>query len=80
MTKEAEPERSRAAVELGEAIRDCARRLTEPRRLAVTLHLAGHGREEIARMLRWTLKQADNHKHRGLVDLRRCLSDKGIAP
>ena len=54
--------------------------LAESRRLAVTLHLQGHDRRSSATILGWQVKQVDNHKHRGLVDLRRCLEQKGHAP
>jgi RNA polymerase sigma-70 factor, ECF subfamily len=73
-----DPERVTAAKETGQAIRDCLGRLIRPRRLAVTLHLQGHGVTEIGRLLGWSAKKAENLVYRGLADLRNCLSAKGM--
>lgn len=61
-------------------IRHCLARLIENRRLAVTLHLEGHAVPEIAEILGWRRKKADNCVYRGLADLRACLEQKGYRP
>jgi RNA polymerase sigma-70 factor, ECF subfamily len=73
-----DPERCARGREAGRAIRDCLARLVTPRRLAVALHLQGHGVPEVARLLGWGEKRTDNLVYRGLADLRACLADKGI--
>ena len=75
-----DPEREAASRRIGEAIRDCLHLIADSRRRAVTLYLVGHSVPELARMLRWTRKRADNLVYRGMADLRRCLSGKGITP
>ncbi|MEM6995405.1 MAG: sigma-70 family RNA polymerase sigma factor [Myxococcota bacterium] len=74
------PETNAANRQLGGEIRDCFGRMARSRRLAVALYLEGRGATEIATMLDWKRKQADNLVYRGLSDLRRCLTDKGISP
>ncbi len=66
--------------EIGEAIRDCLLRLVEARRAAVTLYLHGHTVPEAAALLRSEAKRIENLVYRGLADLRRCLSAKGLEP
>jgi len=73
-----DPEREYSGHEIGQAIRDCLGRLIRPRRLAVTLHLQGHTVAEVARLLSWGVKRADNLVYRGLADLRECLDMKGV--
>lgn len=75
-----DPEREAASRGIGDAIRDCLQRIVEARRRAVTLHLVGHTVPEIARLLNQRPKQTDNLVYRGMADLRRCLSGKGITP
>jgi RNA polymerase sigma-70 factor, ECF subfamily len=75
-----DPERWRAAREIGLGIQDCLGRLIEPRRLAVALHLQGHSVPEAARVLGWKSKNVENLVYRGLADLRRCLAAKGLKP
>jgi RNA polymerase sigma-70 factor (ECF subfamily) len=72
------PEQLYRGLEAAAAIRDCLGRLIRPRRLAVTLHLQGHRVPEVARLLGWSPKRAENLVYRGLVDLRECLDGKGI--
>lgn len=74
------PERNRAAREVGRAIRDCLGRLIRPRRLAATLHLQGHSVPEVSHLMGWTAKKAENLVYRGLADLRECLAAKGVTP
>lgn len=74
------PERAGADREIRRAVRDCLMTLVRPRRLAVTLHLQGHSIRESAQLLDWPPKRVDNLVYRGLADLRRCLTGKGITP
>lgn len=66
--------------EIGRSILDCLSRLVLARRRAVTLHLLGHGVPETAERLDIDYKKASNLVFRGLADLRRCLSAKGMTP
>ena len=74
------PERWAAGAGAGRAIRECLRGIVPPRRRAVTLHLLEHSVPEIARLLGWPEKKAENAVYRGLASLRRCLSEKGWEP
>jgi len=62
------------------AMRDCLGSMAQSRCLGVTLYLQGHRIAEIARLLGWRPKKADNAVYCGLADLRICLRDKGIEP
>jgi len=77
---EAGPERELRGRELGRAIQGCLAALSQPRRLAVALHLYGYGRVESTEILRWPEKRIDNLRYRGLADLRSCLEGKGYQP
>lgn len=77
---DAGPERQALAGEIAAGIRACLVRLVRPRRLAVTAYLMGCGVPETAGLLGWDRKRAENLVYRGLADLRRCLSGKGIEP
>lgn len=74
------PERHAAGAELGRAIQGCLAALIRPRRMAVALHLRGHGVPEVSELLGWNRTRAENLVYRGLRDLRRCLSEQGVAP
>jgi RNA polymerase sigma factor (sigma-70 family) len=50
------------------------------RRVAVRLHLMGYGRDEIAALLHWNEAKTRNLIYRGLEDLRRLLTVRGIGP
>lgn len=75
-----DPEASLAGAEVGRAIEGCLAGLTEPRRLAVTLHLQGHSVPEAAALLGWDDKRTENLVYRGMAELRRCLEGKGVTP
>jgi RNA polymerase sigma-70 factor (ECF subfamily) len=75
-----DPEERVSARELADGVARCLQALVRPRRLAVTLHLQGHSVPEIASLLRWGTKQAENLTYRGLENLRACLKAKGLAP
>jgi RNA polymerase sigma-70 factor (ECF subfamily) len=74
------PDSMALSTEIGAAIRACLQKLVRGRRLAVTLYLQGCTIKELALSLGWTPKRADNLVYRGLADLRRCLTRKGITP
>ena len=74
---EAHPEQTMQQADLGRDIQDCLAGVTEDRRRAVTLHLLGYDRQEIAAALQRPGKSTDNLIYRGLDDLRRCLRGKG---
>jgi RNA polymerase sigma-70 factor (ECF subfamily) len=76
----ADPERIAAGREAGRALLSCLDGLVRPRRLAVTLYLQGHSVPEAAGLLAWTAKRTENLVFRGLADLRRCLTAKGMKP
>jgi RNA polymerase sigma-70 factor (ECF subfamily) len=80
VAREPDPESRASARRIGAGILDCLRKMIEPRRLAVTLHLQGHTVPEIGRLLGWKAKRADNLVYRGLADLRVCLEEKGLKP
>ena len=74
-----DPDSVVAAREVASGLRACLANLRASRRLAVTLHLQGHSVPEVAAILQWRTKRAENLVYRGLADLRRCLSMKGLA-
>lgn len=76
----ADPQRGALGREIGRGLRACLAALAEARRRACTLHLLGHGTIEVARLLGWEAKKAENAIYRGLADLRSCLENKGLAP
>jgi RNA polymerase sigma-70 factor (ECF subfamily) len=75
-----DPEQQRRAREIGAGIQECLARLVSDRRRAVTLQLVGHSVPDIAKLLGWNLKRAENLVYRGLDDLRACLTAKGLEP
>lgn len=75
-----DPESQAARRELGVAVRGCLTCLSRERRLAVTLHLQGQSVPEVARLLGWDAKRAENLVYRGLGNLRACLIGKGHKP
>lgn len=75
-----DPERARAAREIGRGIAACLKQLIDSRRLAVTLFLRGCSVPETARRLGWSSKKAEHLVSRGLAGLRSCLASKGLAP
>ncbi len=75
----ADPETLAASREIAVGIGHCLSGLSSPRRLAVMLHLQGHSVSEVATLMSWRFKKAENLVYRGLADLRRCLATKGLA-
>ena len=76
----AAPDSAAFSAEVGAAIRGCLVKLVRSRQLAVTLYLQGCTIKEVAGLLGWSTKRADNLIYRGLADLRQCLTRKGITP
>lgn len=74
------PEALAAGRALGGAIRECLRAQAPPRRAAAVLHLQGHTVPQIATLLGWNGKKAENMVYRGLAGLRACLEAKGVRP
>lgn len=74
------PERHADSRAIGAAIAECLQGMLPERRQAVTLHLLGHTVPEVARLLGWNGKRADNTVYRGLADLRNALAERGITP
>lgn len=66
------------AKELRAAMEDCLSKINVERRRATGLRLQGFTIPEIAKMLDWKDKKAENMERRGRLDLRRCLSKKGF--
>lgn len=76
----ASPERRYAAGQIATALRSCLTRLIEPRLQAVTLHLLGYKKPQIAERMGWNRKRASNLVFRGLENLRDCLRKMQVAP
>ncbi len=74
------PEREAGSRAIGVAIAECLHGMLPERRQAVTLHLLGHTVPEVAKLLGWSQKRADNAVYRGLADLRCALADRGVTP
>jgi RNA polymerase sigma-70 factor (ECF subfamily) len=73
-----DPERRAIARQTGVAIRACLQKLVSARRSAVVLHLQGHAVPDVAKLLGWDAKKAENAVYRGMMDLRGCLRSKGV--
>lgn len=67
------------ADELVSAVGRCLEGMLPTRRVVVQLHLAGHERAEIARLLGWSEAKVRNLTYRGLADLRESLQAAGIS-
>lgn len=77
VTQAPNPEKRYAGRQLGQAIFDCLQKLIPPRRRAVTLYILGHGASEVAKLLGWSRRRAENLTFRGREDMRDCLAGKG---
>ena len=72
---------AQAALEGAELAQQVARAIdaiTESRRPAVRMYLAGYSREDIAELMGWSEAKTRNLLYRGLDDLRRELASMGI--
>ncbi len=74
------PEQEAVAAQIGERLHRCLAGLERSRRIAVTLHLQGHGVSEAARLVGWDYKRMENLVYRGLAEVRKCLTAAGLKP
>ena len=74
------PEDVTAGRQLGATIRECLRAQVPQRRAAAVLHLQGHTVPQIATLLGWSEKKAENLVYRGIAGVRACLEAKGVRP
>ena len=77
---EADPERRSIDRQLSVSLRECLAQQVRTRRIAVTLSLQGYTAPETAQLLDWTVRKVENLVFRGVADLRKCLSTKGLEP
>ncbi len=75
-----DPEHEASSRQTGQAIKDCLSRMKAERKRAVALYLQGTSVPESSRILGWNRKRTENLVFRGLMDLRQCLTKKGIRP
>lgn len=75
---EASPEDLARRREVGEAIESSIAELPQARRRAVRLHLLGLSSPEISRLTGWSGTKTRSLISRGLAELRRKLSEKGV--
>lgn len=68
------------ARELAAQIDAAVEMLPIDRRVAVRFHLSGYDRDDIERALGWSEAKTRNLLYRGLNDVRRRLTDMGVAP
>lgn len=73
-----DPEAEQHRQDLRSAIFDCLGKMKTERRLALSLNLQGFSNREAAQMLGWGEKRNENLTSRGRMDLRKCLTKKGI--
>jgi RNA polymerase sigma factor (sigma-70 family) len=74
----ADPERDLEYSELALQVARAIDEIPASRRAVVRMHLAGHPREEIARLLGWSEAKTRNLLYRGLADLRARLTELGV--
>lgn len=79
-TAERAPDRALEGSELLEALTQTIADLSDSRRPVVRMYLVGYSRQEIADLLGWSEAKTRNLLYRGLDDLRRALSQRGIGP
>jgi RNA polymerase sigma factor (sigma-70 family) len=78
MPEVAGPDQDFAESELAEQVERAIESIHPSRRPAVRMHLMGHSRDEIAKVMGWTQAKARNLIYRGLADLRERLEAQGI--
>ena len=72
------PDQALAESELAEQVERALQSIQPSRRPVVRMHLVGHSREEIARVLGWSEAKTRNLLYRGLADLRERLLAEGV--
>jgi RNA polymerase sigma factor (sigma-70 family) len=72
------PELDLAESELANQVERALQSIQASRRPVVRMHLMGHSREEIARVLGWSESKTRNLLYRGLADVRERLQAEGV--
>jgi RNA polymerase sigma factor (sigma-70 family) len=72
------PEQALAESELAQQVERALQSIQPSRRPVVRMHLMGHPREEIARVLGWSESKTRNLLYRGLADVRERLLAEGV--
>ena len=72
------PDRDLAESELARQVEQAIETIQLSRRPVVRMHLMGHSREEIARVMGWTPDKTRNLLYRGLAELRERLQAQGV--
>jgi RNA polymerase sigma factor (sigma-70 family) len=72
------PDRDLAESELAQRVEQAIDTIQLSRRPVVRMHLMGHSREEIARVMGWTPDKTRNLLYRGLAELRERLQAQGV--
>jgi RNA polymerase sigma-70 factor (ECF subfamily) len=72
------PEQALAESELADQVERALQSIQPSRRPVVRMHLMGHSRDEIARVLGWSESKTRNLLYRGLADVRERLLAEGV--
>ena len=72
------PDAALETTDVTRAVAQAIEAIPESRRAVVRMYLAGYAREEIAALLAWSEPKTRNLLYRGLDDLRRTLTARGI--
>jgi len=72
------PDQDLAETELARQVEQTIDTIQPSRRAVVRMHLMGHSREEIARVMGWTQDKVRNLLYRGLAELRERLQAQGV--
>jgi len=78
MAQTAGPDKVLAESELAAQVERAVESIQPSRRPVVRMHLMGHSREEIARVLGWSESKTRNLLYRGLADVRERLLAEGV--
>jgi RNA polymerase sigma factor (sigma-70 family) len=78
MAQAAGPDLDLAESELAAQVERAVQSIQPSRRPVVRMHLMGHSREEIARVLGWSESKTRNLLYRGLADVRERLLAEGV--
>ena len=73
-----DPDQQFSRTELAEQVERAIGTIQPSRRAVVRMHLLGHPREEIARVMGWTEAKTRNLLYRGLAELRERLQAEGV--
>jgi RNA polymerase sigma factor (sigma-70 family) len=78
MPEVAGPDQDLAESELADQVERAIEAIPPSRRAVVRMHLKGHSREEIAKLMGWTEAKTRNLLYRGLADVRERLEAQGV--